>query len=94
MSELQRLAELSHCMLMSVLVEVSASKGKDGGVVAKADVSILRGNSPRIGPRPGSLLLFEKRKNRGEFGDEVAPWRHFGQVARGSWLPLYGKITH
>lgn len=31
MSELQRLAEISHCMLMSVPVEVSASKGKDGG---------------------------------------------------------------
>lgn len=58
-------------------------KGRTVGVVAKAGFSILRGNSPRIWPRPGSLLLFEKRKNTGEFGDEVAPWRHFGQVASG-----------
>lgn len=54
-------------------------------MVARAGFSILRGNSPRIWPRPGSLLLFEKSENEGEFGDEVAPWRCLEQVASGSF---------
>lgn len=54
-------------------------------MVAKAGFSILRGNSPRIWPRPGSLLRLEKSENAGEFGGEVAPWRRLEQVARGSF---------
>lgn len=54
-------------------------------MVAKAGFSILGGNAPRIWPRPGSLLLFERSEKEEEFGDEVAPWRHLEQVARGSF---------
>lgn len=89
MSELQRLAETSHGY---AVCSSQSEEGRIVWVVAKAGFSVLGGNSPRIWPRPGFLLLLEeKHKKEGEFGVEVAPLRHLGQVASGSFHVINHK---
>lgn len=61
-----------------LISDLSPYKEMALGEVAEAGFSILGGNSPRIWSTPGTL-----QKKEGEFGDQVAPWRHLELVARG-----------
>ena len=66
-----------------------SEEGRHLGVEATAGFSILGGSSPRIWPRPGSLLLFEEKlRKKGELRDEVDPWRLLQQVSSVSFLVM------